>query len=84
MPNIYASDAQYYSSPNANGNKDELRYSERGAKNNIYEHPLDLNSGILNNLKQSTYHERRVDNNKNEPPIDINMIYVGQIKNEDE
>jgi hypothetical protein len=76
--------AKYYSSPIANENKDELRYSERGAKNNIYEQPSDLYSGILNNLKKSTYHERHVDNNKNEPPIDINMIYVGQIKNEDE
>jgi hypothetical protein len=85
-PKFDASDAKYYSSPNANGYKDayQLRYGERGAKNNIYEQPKDINSIIPNTLKQSTYHERRLDNNNNEPPIDTNMVYVVPIENEDE
>ena len=85
-PKFDASNAKYYSSPNANGYKDayQLRYGERGAKNNIYEQPIDINSIIPNTLKQSTYHERRLDNNNNEPPIDTNMVYVVPIENEDE
>ena len=79
-PNIEASHANHYSSPNANG----YGYCERNVNNNTYEPSKDINSIMLNNLKKSTYHERRIDNNNNEPPIDINMIYVASIEKEEE